>query len=104
MMTEIRYIKTAILITFLLIGGAASAYGAGFEGVRPLYPIWGHLYGGLFKSPSAVFVDDASGEIYVGDTGNNMLGIFDKKGQWLFSFGNNGELTEPRAVAVDREG
>ena len=103
MKTERRCLATALL-AFFLIGGAGTSLGAEFYGVRPLFPIWGHLYNGLFKSPSAIFVDRVSGEIYVADTGNNMVGIFDKEGRWLFSFGNNGELTEPRSVAVDGEG
>lgn len=44
-------------------------------------------------------MDRVLGEIYVADTGNNMVGIFDKDGRWLFSFGNNGELK----VEIDKD-
>jgi hypothetical protein len=103
--TKTRYIAVAFL-ALVFIGGAASTYGVEFHGVRPLFPVWGHLYQGWFKSPSAVFLDRRAGEgeIYVADTGSNMVGIFNESGHWLFTFGNDGELKEPRSLAVDKEG
>jgi DNA-binding beta-propeller fold protein YncE len=59
-----------------------------------------HTYEGWLSSPLGLFVDGAQHEIYVADTDGRRVGIFDRRGAPLFSFGP-GVLAGPTAVAVD---
>lgn len=98
-----------VLVTALVLPWPIAAQdGTGrpnsYYGVEPLFPVWGHSYRGNFKGPSGIFYDRFNNELYVADTYNNMVGIFNREGRSLFNFGHNGELKEPRSVAVDREG
>jgi len=59
---------------------------------------------GLFSLPTAVAVD-RDGNVYVTDTFNNRIQIFDPDGQFITAFGKNGdgpgELERPKGIAVD---
>jgi tripartite motif-containing protein 71 len=72
--------------------------------LRPIVLIEGHLYDGGLNNPESVFIDDARGEIWVADTKNHRIGIFDKDGMPLFSFTAPGVLRDPRLVRVDPNG
>ncbi len=63
-----------------------------------------HLYEGFFQGPNSAFCDPVSGEIYVADGGNHLVGIHDAKGVPLFTFGANDQVREPTKVVVDRTG
>ena len=70
----------------------------------PLTQIYQHEEGMWLDSPRGIFYDEAKGEIYVADTRNNLVAIFDRDGYPLFSFGYNGELIEPSGVMTDKRG
>jgi uncharacterized repeat protein (TIGR01451 family) len=65
---------------------------------------WGTTGSGKtnFNNPSGIAVD-ASGNVYVVDTGNNRVQKFDGSGNYLMTFGQ-GQLSQPDAVAVDAAG
>lgn len=75
--------------------------------------IWGHPgfgqtsdpYG--FWGPRGIAVD-GQGRVYVADTGNKRILVFDAEGNYLTEFGaggmNPGQLDEPVGVAVDARG
>ena len=64
---------------------------------------------GKFIAPNAVAVDD-KGNIYVTDSGNNRVQMFDEKGKFLRSINGSEDgkgnplFLNPRGVAVDSEG
>jgi len=62
---------------------------------------------GLFSLPEAVAVD-RSGNVYVTDTFNNRVEIFDADGEFISTFGKNGDgpadLERPKGIAIDSDG
>lgn len=62
---------------------------------------------GTFARPTNVAVD-AKGDIYVADTINNRIQIFDAEGNFLSMFGRGGDgpgyFGRPKGLAVDRDG
>lgn len=70
---------------------------------------WGSkgISDGQFQSPGGVAVD-ASGNVYVADTGNNRIQKFSSAGTWLVSWGGRGTgpglFSAPDGVAVDGAG
>ena len=53
--------------------------------------------------PQGVTVDNETGNIYIADTGNNCLKVFDSTGKYLFKFGDNeceGKMYFPLSVAI----
>lgn len=62
---------------------------------------------GTFARPTNVAVD-AKGDIYVSDTINNRIQIFDAEGNFLSMFGRGGDgpgyFGRPKGLAVDRDG
>lgn len=62
---------------------------------------------GLFSLPEAVAVD-SDGNVYVTDTFNNRLEIFDADGNFISMFGQNGDgpadFQRPKGIAVDGDG
>ena len=62
---------------------------------------------GQLSEPRGLAVD-AQGNIYVADTGNQRIQVFDAQGQPKLSFGTlgngEGQFNEPRGVAVDAQG
>lgn len=74
------------------------------EDLRPQIIFDRHLYEGAFDAPGGVFCQRTSDEIYVADTRNHRIGIFDARGMPLFAFSNEEHLREPRRVAVMKDG
>ncbi len=62
---------------------------------------------GIFYGPRGVAVD-AQGQVYVADTGNKWIQVFDRDGHFLREFGGGGaepgQLNEPVGLAVDDDG
>lgn len=56
------------------------------------------------NSPHGVFVDARTGEVYVADTKNDLVAVYDPNGLPLFAFGYNGEFKEPLRVVSDPRG
>jgi len=58
------------------------------------------FYDVKFKSPAAVHVDKKNKELYVADSGNNEIFIFDTKGTPIFHIGASKGIVNPFSVAV----
>ena len=62
---------------------------------------------GDFSKPAGVAVD-AEGNLYVADTMNNRIEIFDADGQFISTFGKEGDgpgyFARPKGVAIDSDG
>jgi DNA-binding beta-propeller fold protein YncE len=62
---------------------------------------------GTFSLPECVAVDK-DGNVYVTDTFNNRIEIFDADGEFISAFGKNGDgpadLERPKGVAIDSDG
>lgn len=60
---------------------------------------------GQFKEPQGIAVS-ASGNEYVLDSGNNRVEEFNRKGEWVRTFGTTepGKLSSPRSIALDSSG
>ncbi|MCB9897961.1 MAG: NHL repeat-containing protein [Planctomycetes bacterium] len=71
--------------------------------VLPEDAVRGHLLEGAFREPSGVWFDARAHELFVADTKNGLIGIFDPTGRPVFTFGG-GELEEPRSVATLTDG
>ena len=54
--------------------------------------------GGQFNSPQGVAVDQATGDVYVVDSGNFRVEKFDPAGNFLLAFGDNVDATTPGNV------
>lgn len=71
------------------------------------FGVWGAKGGGEFNFPVDIFIDK-SGDVYVTDSMNYKIKIFDKTGRFITMFGRHGDGTgdfgRPKGVATDREG
>lgn len=72
--------------------------------IEPEDALWGHLSEGAFREPVGVFWEPAAKELYVADSKNGRVGIFDAEGTPVFSFGGAAVLIEPRAVLALTDG
>jgi DNA-binding beta-propeller fold protein YncE len=103
-------ISVAPLALALLQGAGAQA--APRASAKPAYPfeivpedaIRGHLSEGEFREPLGVCFEAEAREIYVADSKNARIGIFDEDLTPLFSFGGGPVLLEPRAVHAEADG
>ncbi len=59
---------------------------------------------GPFSNPQDLFLDPATGNLLVADTGNNRIVVLDNKGQYLFEIGKEAGLKGPQGVYVDVDG
>jgi uncharacterized protein (TIGR03663 family) len=61
-----------------------------------------------FYGPRGIFYDRTKGELYLADTGNRRVAVFDKNGNFLRQFGGRGsgpgQFDEPVALAVSPNG
>jgi DNA-binding beta-propeller fold protein YncE len=74
--------------------------------------MWG-FFGGVADGPDAFYgprglVVDSKNHLYVADTGNKRIVIFDSNGEYITQFGTSGmglgQLDEPVAIALDSVG
>jgi DNA-binding beta-propeller fold protein YncE len=59
---------------------------------------------GEFQGPTAVAIDPRNQDIYVSDTGNHRVQIFDNDGNFIREFGSGDSTFNPRAIRVDAFG
>ena len=71
---------------------------------QPLRVVYRQVEGTYLKSPRGVWVDKAKDEVYVADTLNDLVAVYDGKGLPLFAFGYNQELKEPSKAVADSKG
>lgn len=72
--------------------------------LEPIRVVYRQMEGIALKSPRGVFVDSVRDEIYVADTMNDLVAVYDKNGLPLFAFGYNGEFKEPVKAVADPQG
>ncbi len=80
-----------------------------FKWVSSPYLSWGSLgiSEGQFNSPNDMAIN-ASGHVYITDTGNNRVQVFTQTGQYLFQWGTagtgDGQFYSPRGIAINGSG
>ena len=112
-----RLLGLTILISLMALGaspipnqniaktvGNAEAPVVGPTSLRPLQVIYRQFEGTFLKSPGGVWVDRAKGEVYVADTSNDLIAVYNPLGLPLFAFGYNHELKEPTKAIPDSNG
>lgn len=72
--------------------------------LQPLDAIYGHLSEGRFQEPVGVFFEPGAHELYVADSKNGLIGIFNQERTPLFAFGGPALLVEPHALQVLPDG
>ncbi len=80
--------------------------------LRFQHAVFGPSRGILFRNPQGIEFDRTRGEIYVTDSGNHKISVFDLTGRHIFSIPykvteprtNQLVATEPRDIAVDSQG
>ena len=60
--------------------------------------------GDTMQRPKGLFMDRTHGEIFVGDSGNNRIVVFDREGLYRFEFDCADHVSMPGHVVVDSEG
>jgi DNA-binding beta-propeller fold protein YncE len=100
---------TALALLLLAGGGAAFAQDekAPAEGkveYTPLFMFNQHLYYGTFNRPRGVAIDREHGEVWVADSGNGLIGIYQPNGAEIFSFGSRQYLRDPARIAIAPKG
>lgn len=87
-------------------GGLAQEQGEApvFYGVRPVGMTAEHLDGTPFKSPQGLYYDAEHDEVFIADSGNGLVGIFDGRGVPKFTFSPARRGSYPVDVGTDAEG
>ena len=97
----------------LILSVFATILGALAFASAPALAAGGHVFKESFKGtpghelsdPTGVAVNNATGNVYVVDKGNNRVEEFDPTGKTVIAeFGTSGELSEPEAIAIDNSG
>jgi sugar lactone lactonase YvrE len=75
----------------------------------PAHEFSGEFNGGAgheFNDPTGIAVNNATGDVYVVDKGNNRVEEFNREGGFLAEFKGSGTtaLSEPEAIAIDNSG
>lgn len=71
---------------------------------EPIDAIYGHLSEGAFQEPLGVWFEPSARELFVADSRNGLIGIYDDGRIPLFAFGGPAKLLEPRAVVARPDG
>jgi hypothetical protein len=80
---------------------------AGLAGAQPLASVYdlSMQVGGMnLLRPNGVYVDPRSQELYIADSGNSRIVIFDQSGHFNFAFADRRHLSAPVQIAVDSLG
>jgi DNA-binding beta-propeller fold protein YncE len=72
--------------------------------LQPVRVVYQQIEGTFLKGPRGVWVDNVRNEIYVADTANDLVAVYDAAGLPLFAFGYNQELKEPTKAILDANG
>lgn len=72
--------------------------------LKPVQVVYRQVEGTYLKSPGGVWVDKAKQEIFVADTLNDLVAVYDMNGLPIFAFGYNKELKEPIKAVADAAG
>lgn len=75
-----------------------------YIGALPFALVAEHLDGTRFQSPQGVFYDAAQDEIFVADSGNGLIGIFDGNGIPKFTFSTGLSGSFPTSIFTDADG
>lgn len=102
---------SAALLLACLVLATALAQGQSGE-VQFVYGVWGYSDSQPFSSPQGIFYDQWNREVYVCDSGNHQVVIFDSIGFPLYRFthslrrskGEERILGEPRNLVVNKAG
>ena len=98
------------VLALAIVLTAAAALGQDIVGdekkfaVTPVLMFNQHLYYGTFSRPRAVVFDREHKEIWIADSGNNLIAIFRPDGTELFSFSSKEYLRDPARIAVSPKG
>lgn len=101
------FCKTVFIISIVLMVPAGLS---AFPGVSVEQVIYGKSIGIVFDTPAGIFYDVKKHEIYVTDSGNSNVLIFNSSGDFLFSFthwvrrGGENIPGEPRDIVVNNSG
>ena len=88
----------ASLVALLASGGERSKLE-----LKPVAVVSSHFYEGALRGPRGVFVDGPRGEVWVADTGNDLLAAFTPDAMELFACRSAG-IREPIRIVVDAKG
>jgi DNA-binding beta-propeller fold protein YncE len=75
-----------------------------FQGYRPVQVIYEHLDGAPFRQPRGAYYDRFYDELFVVDSGNGLIAIYDDKAVPKFTFSPGREADYPVAVATSPDG
>ncbi len=70
----------------------------------PIDAIYGHLSEGRFQEPVGLCFEPTARELYVADSKNGLIGIYNTEQTPLFAFGGPALLVEPRVVQALSDG
>ncbi|MBI5903348.1 MAG: hypothetical protein HZB84_07710 [Deltaproteobacteria bacterium] len=88
------------LLSFtLVLCPAAFAAAASVSAIRFVFTLE-NFYDDKFKSPAAVYIDKKNKELYVADSGNSEVFIFDTKGTPIFRIGPSKGVVRPFSIAI----
>lgn len=105
-----RELLSLLLIVIAAVAGLLFAAAVAARAEAPavsakfLYGLGGMDVDERFNQPRDVFADPHTGEIYVADSLNDRIRIFNDSGMPLFEFGSMETLRRPRQVVVDSQG
>ncbi len=88
----------------IVLQGREAPAGPALATFKPVQLVYRQTEGEAFKKPAGVFVDRATGEVVVVDSGNNLVTVMSPDGVPLYSFGYNGEVPMPIQAVVDKRG
>jgi DNA-binding beta-propeller fold protein YncE len=95
-----------LIVAFVLSANLA-------HGQEPAAPIYAYrainafnlyLYQGSMGIPASIAIDSKHDEVWVADTGKDLLGVFAMNGVSLFAFGSDALVRQPQRIAVAPSG